>query len=314
MLEVMTIGDFLSLPTQQQQEIQKALKVKDRLEQYLLGLNQVAAAPVTPESAWKKCKFCKPDAPGVCGRCHPDHAGWQLVEMRNNSDIHPSQIHKCIKLLWFFCNPDTVNQGEEFIDARLRMIFDLGHAWHHMMQSYGKNGAWSEPQHYHPELPIDPDEEVNGQLKLPVANDFWIRGSADAVIDRYILPNVPTIGDVVVRMVHEYKTINSTQFAKLIRPKSEHKWQATMYSAVFNVPFVVYLYMNKDNCQVADFPVAFDHSIWQEIQNRIRKVQYYTDQGAPPPWEETAAVLNPMECKNCGFNKICQPPSFSRRT
>jgi CRISPR/Cas system-associated exonuclease Cas4 (RecB family) len=309
MLEIMTIRDFMSLPVQHQQEIQKSLRVKDRLEVWLKSLNNKSASSQPKQPFWSPCKYCAATAsPGKCVGCSPEAPGWELIEPRDNSDIHPSQINKCLKNLWFCC-AGYAEQFDEYIDPRLQMIFDLGHAWHHTVQSYGKRGAWSEKQYYRPEVPIDPDELLaDGRPALPVANEFWIKGSVDAIIDRYVLPSVPMLGDVTVRMIHEYKTINSNSFQNLKRPKTEHKWQATIYSKVFDIPLVVFHYVNKDNCNHIDYPVPFDHSVWSTIQGKIEKVQHYHSQGSPPPWEETAAVINPTECKSCGYYKICQPP------
>lgn len=316
MLEINTINDFLGLPTELQLEIQKAIRAKERLEDFLRTQNKTVGQSAKPmhQARWEECKHCVPGKPGTCKHCAPwNHPGWIWKDQeRDDNDIHPSQINKCIKTLWFSCN-GFVDQLEEHIDPRTRMIFDLGHSWHHTVQAYGRWGAWSEPQHYRDEVRIDPNAlNPDGTPVLPTAHRYWIRGSADAVIDRYIIKNVPRVGDVAIRLVHEYKTINSGQYEKLTRPKPEHKWQATIYAAVFDIPIVVYLYTNKDNCQLADFPVPFDYSIWQEVTKKIDQVQYYTNAGQMPPWEETSAVKDKKECENCGYRKVCAPPQLTQ--
>lgn len=296
MIEIMTIGDFMALSPEQREEILKALKVRDRLDKYLDGLNRKKSS-IPKEGVWVRCRHCEPDTPGQI-----------LLKPRNNLDLHPSQIHKCIKKLWFDCIPQFVDNLEENVEPRLRRIFDLGHAWHHTVQSYGRAGAWSDKSAYRDEVPIEPGDPDSPNLVQPIAADLWIRGSADAVIDRYIIPDVPGLGDVVVRMVHEYKTINSAQYNTLKRPKPEHKWQALIYSRVFDIPLVVFLYLNKDTCAQVDYPISFDPQIWAQIETKIRKVQYYVEYDKMPPWEETSAVLDKYECKDCGYRKICQPP------
>lgn len=312
MLELHSISAFNALPPNLQAEVQKALRTKDRLDDFLCTLNKKTGETVKPshQARWEPCRHCKPDGPGTCRHCAAtEHPGWVWVEQgRNDADIHPSQINKCLKLLWYSCN-GFVDRLEEFVDPRLRLIFDLGHAWHGTVQGYGKQGAWCDPAHYLPESAIDPDAVgPDGAPVLPVAQRFWIRGSADALITNYICQNVPGLGDVSVRLIHEYKTINASGFAKLTRPKPEHKFQATIYSAVFDAPLVVYLYTNKDNCQTADFPVAFDHTIWSEIAQKVDKVQLYTNNGQEPPWEETSAVKDQRECLECGYRNLCAPP------
>jgi hypothetical protein len=304
MLVVNTIQEFMILPMVVQTEILRSIKAKDRLDSFLRSMNNTPMAP----AGWVPCKHCLPGQPGKCGHCPADTPGyiWREVE-RDNSDIHPSQIDKCLKYLVLCCS-GYADQHEEFVDPKLRMIFDIGSAWHTVMQRYGKQGAWCDPGHYHPEAPIDPDAlTFDGRPALPIAQQYWIRGSADALLDYYTV-TVPGVGPVALRIIHEYKTINSNGFDKLIRPKPEHKKQATIYSAVFDVPVVVYLYTNKNNCQTIDFPVPFDYTIWQEITAKIGKVQYYVDGGYTPPWEETSAVLSPSDCDGCPLQKACQPP------
>ncbi len=295
MLVINTISEFQALSLTHQEEILRGIRAKDRLDSYLLGLN--GKKEIVP-AHWEPCR-----------KCHPDHPGWRWREQvgRDNSDIHPSQIDKCLKYLVLCCS-GYGTQHEDAVDARIRRIFDLGHAWHHTMQEYGRRGAFCEPQYYHHEAPIDPDAVTfDGHPALPIANKYWIRGSADALIDYYML-STPSLGDVAIRIVHEYKTIKSDLYDKLKRPDPKHKKQATIYAAVFDAPVVVYLYMNKDNCQVADFPIPFDTSIWGEILQKVQAVQYYVENEQPVPWEQTSAIQAPTECNQCGLRKVCQPP------
>lgn len=301
MLEINTVAEFLALPTPLRDEIQKAIRAKDRLDNWLRSQNKRTGVDIPKiEPHWAPCKSCgKWGQPGWV---------WREEHERDNSDIHPSQIHKCMKALWFAC-AGYADQLEEFIDARTQMIFDIGHLWHSIVQRYGTKGAWGPPELYHPEVPIDPDATAfDGTPVHPLASHYWIKGHVDAVIDKYYLEDVPGIGEMSIRLVHEYKTINSAQYGRLLRPKPEHKYQATIYAAVLDIPIVVYLYTNKDDCKTADFPVPFDHTIWNEVAAKITQVQHYVNNNETPPWELTAAVQNPAECESCGFRKSCQPP------
>jgi hypothetical protein len=301
MLEIMTIGDFMALHPTQREEIQKALKVRDRLDKWLdYTIN--AKRPPMLQAEWKKCRFCD-----EAGAVHNEAGCWALSEPRDNSDIHPSQVTKCIKKLWYDCAGFT-QQAEEIIDPRTQRTFDLGHAWHHTVQGYGRRGAWSDPSDYRDEVPFDPDMVTErGDPKFPVAKQFLLHGSVDAIISRYIIPQVPMLGDVMVRMVHEYKTINSNGFQNLKKPKPEHKWQAMIYAAVFDIPLVVFLYLNKDTSAQIDYPISFDPILWGQIQQKIEIVKYYLQVEQMPPWDITSAVRDPAECKQCGYVKICRP-------
>jgi CRISPR/Cas system-associated exonuclease Cas4 (RecB family) len=301
MLEINTIAQFLDLPTQLRDEVQKAIRAKDRLDNWLRAQNKRIGTDLPKmEPHWEPCRSCKPWG-------HPGWV-WREEHERDNSDIHPSQIGKCLKALWFACS-GYAGQLEEFIDSRTQMIFDIGSAWHLVMQHYGAQGAWGDKNLYRAEVPIDPDAVTfDGHPIHPLANQLWIKGHVDAVVDKYLIDNVPGIGPVSIRLVHEYKTINSNGYSKLLRPMPSHKYQATIYAAVLDIPIVVYLYTNKDDCKTADFPVPFDHTIWNEVAAKISQVQGYVNSEQVPPWEITSAVKNQAECMECGYRKSCQPP------
>lgn len=324
MLEIRTIADFDALSPHHKSAILKELKTKIRLEDWHRANNKKRA-----RRARLKHVITIPRDPIV-------------IRPRDGTDIHPSSVTRCIKRIWLDCtsvemdieeivydergdpridptngNPVTEIKRrmvpyseltEENIDPRLQMIFDTGSAWHGVMQGYGHKGAWGPRKHYSDEVPIDPDERnEEGEIINAMAEKYWIKGAVDGVIDPYLM-TVPGIGDVAIRVIHEYKTINSNGYKNLSQPKSDHKWQATVYSKMLDIPIVIYMYTNKDNQQMADFPVAFDHHLWAKIEEKILRVQWYVENNTPPPWEETDAVLNPRACGDCGHNRNCNPP------
>lgn len=334
MLEINTIQDFDNLNSHHRSAILKELKTKIRLEDWLRGQNNA-------RNKRKRLRLANPKARAVE---YVIEGTDKEVTARDGSDIHPSQITKCLKKIWMDCmdvemdvpvyarddngrlvyadkgDPEPVITeyrrdrvpyyllAEEYIEPRLQMIFDMGHAWHDVIQGYGKRGAWGPKKNYHEEVAIDPDASgVDGDIINSMAELYWIKGAVDAVISPYYL-EVPGMGKVAIRVIHEYKTINSNGYSKLTKPKPDHMWQASIYSAVLDIPIVVYIYTNKDNCQMADFPVAFDHGLWQTIEAKIRKVQHLVNTNSVPDWSETSAVKNPRECAGCGYLKLCQPP------
>lgn len=305
MIYINTIADFQRLSGPQQLDVLKTLRVKDRLEKWLWSLNDRKKQPKPPKpegepDGWKRCKNCI------------DSPGWvPEAEGRDDSFIHPSQIEKCVMNLWFCCN-GFAEQKEDRVDPQLRMIFDLGHGAHHMLQSYGRAGAWGPG--YQEEVEIDPEKTLpDGTPIQPLAAQYWLKGHIDAVHDNYYVPSVPGLGDVTIRIGHEYKTINDDGFKRIsssLKPKIEHRKQATLYSLVEDLPVMVYVYLNKNNCQFLDIPVPFDQGLWHEMyREKIQPVLHYTQLKQQPPWEITSARLNPSECKSCEFRKtVCKPP------
>lgn len=293
MIEVNTIQDFMALQPEHKDYILRNINFKERLDTYLNSLNNKRST----EAHVKKCKRC-------------NATGWIMVEPRIKHDIHASQIHKCVKKLWYDCSGYT-EEAEQNVNPQGRMIFDQGHAIHEMLQRYGESGAYCEKNFYQAEVPIVPDEEEaksKGFHFLPIAKEYKIRSFVDAINWQYVIPNVPDLGDVSIRVIHEYKTIGRTGFTSLQRPKPEHIMQGMVYCACFCVPVITYVYFDKDRCQVADFSVPFDPYVWNTVSNKIKTVLGYVETKEMPPWEITAAVQNPTECLDCEYYNFCQPP------
>lgn len=309
MLEINTIQDFYALSQEQRGDICRNIKTIERLKGYLQTLNDEKPKEEKPPE-WIPCKRC-------------ETKGWILDEHeeRNNADIHASTIHRCMKYIWYSCN-DYVFEAKRNISPESRLIFDHGHALHHMLQTYGKKGAWGSPLDYQPEAIILPNEQEAIEKRahiLPEAIKYRIRSSVDAVLWKYIVPDIRGIGDVSIRLIHEYKSIGPGKpkkdgglyggFADLKGPKLEHKQQAMIYSHVFNVPIVVFIYYNKGNDQLIDFPVPYESLTWNYVRSRIDKILAYVEDKTPPPWEYTSAIMNPSECTNCDYLHICKPPT-----
>lgn len=305
-LTVHSIADYYNLSEAQRQSLQYAIKSKERLLAWIRQRNM--RPPVRPASLepWVRCPRCIQHV-GICECKAEEHEGWvrnEEEEVRDNSGIHPSGVTDCLKTLYYACS-GRAEEHHEFIDPELQMIFDMGHGWHRIMQKvYGRKGAWCHPDSYHDEVQIDPTS-----ADLPLAQQYWIRGHADALIDDYQIPDVPGLGAVSVRLVHEYKTINDAGYKKLTKPKPEHAWQATIYSAVLDAPFVVYLYTDKNNSQTVEYTIPFNQRLWDgEITKKILAVQSYVNAKVDPPWEMTSAKLSPRDCFECGYRPICRPP------
>jgi CRISPR/Cas system-associated exonuclease Cas4 (RecB family) len=267
-----TINEWFQVDPAVRSIILQSIKLKDKLNRFLVANQQ--KPPLPPEGAWMKCNRC--DGSGQVHKS-PRHPG-----------IHPSQVvGQCLlKVYWQLIGLEETSK----FNAKTLLIFDIGHAVHHMFQTYGQAGAWGS--HYVPEIKI-----TDGSHAL--ATELFIEGHADAdtvmVIDD--IPNAPIYE---VGIVHEYKTINTANFGKLTRPKPEHKQQAIIYSAVLNRPVVVYLYLNKDNSSMSDFPVEFDPGAWEVMKAKIQVIIQHYDSGVDPPASPS------FGCGECGFFERCE--------
>lgn len=274
-LQLHTIDQWMELDKTVQAVILQNIRLKDRLHQFLKDNWKKKGVPVDFSQKWAPCIHC-------------ETRGWVSARHRLPG-IHPSQIpHPCMLKIY---NEIVGKEGEDLLEPKSMLIFDAGHAFHDMLQRYGKRGAWGPD--YTPEVPI-------GREYTELAEELGVEGSADAenvlVIDD--IPESPYIYEV--GLVHEYKTINHNAFEKLTRPKPEHKTQASIYAAALNRPIVAYLYINKNDSNITDFPVAFDPEIWVHIEAKIRTLKSHLDSQTEPP-----ATVG-FHCQQCPFVFNCE--------
>lgn len=245
------------------------IKLKDRLYRFLEAQNK--RDNDLTEAKWIRCKRCSDS----------EYPGFLFLEPRYDG-LHPSQIgHPCLLKIF---NDMVGIQGEQRVEPRLRLIFDLGHAVHHMFQSYGEAGAWG---------PIYKKEvEVSSKFQ-PLAEQLMLEGHADA--DNILTIDIEGHPLYEVGLVHEYKTCNSNVFDKLKRPKPEHKQQAMLYGAALNRPVIVYLYLNKNDSNLADFPVEFEPALWDQLYIKAMFLKNTYDRGIPPQAEVG------YHCRDCPY-------------
>lgn len=276
-IQVHTIEQWMTLDQQTRTLILQNIKLKDRLQRYLSALNEKPENNIT-EPTWVRCSKCSSS----------EHPGYILKEPRYDG-IHPSQVvGPCMKKTYF----DMIGApGQERIEPRMRLIFDLGHAVHHMFQTYGLNGAWGS--WYKHEVEISAEYQA-------LASELMLEGHADAenILSIDDIPGSPYIYEV--GLVHEYKSINDNGFSKLKAAKPEHKAQAIIYSKALNRPIVVYLYLNKNDSNLADFPVPFDPESWARSEAKSRLLIQHYENETPPAGEVG------FHCRDCKYLYVCE--------
>ena len=272
-IQLHTIDQWFQVDKAIRLVIMQHIQLKERLWAFLVNRNR---QPQKTEPGWVRCSKCA-DSP---------FPGYILFEPRYDG-LHPSQIGQpCLLKIY---KQMMGEEGTKRPDARLQVIFDIGHAVHHMFQTYGLNGAWG---------PIYKQEvEVSGKHQ-PLAADLMIEGHADAE-NVLVVDNIPHAPIYEVGIVHEYKTINSNNFSKLRAPKPEHKQQAMLYSAALNRPITCFLYLNKDDSSMVDFPVEFDPDIWALLEAKARRLKEHYEEGNAPPADVG------FHCRDCEFTYTC---------
>jgi CRISPR/Cas system-associated exonuclease Cas4 (RecB family) len=281
-VQLHTLDQWLTLDRSVRTLLLQHIKLADRLK-YWLKTRSEAPRDALAQPVWVPCTRC-------------NKKGWVLKEPRYPG-IHPSQlVSECLLKIYWQMEGKPEREKHE---ARAILTFDIGHAVHHMLQGYGQQGAWGTGQY-------TPEQRLTGS-KQPVADDLMIEGSADAdtilVIDD--IPNAPIYE---VGVVHEYKTMKSEIFQKLTRPKPEHKIQATIYTKVLNRPVTGFLYVSKNDSNLADYPVEFDATVWAPIEAKARLLVQYYEREEPPP------AAPGFHCQQCPFAYDCDAyRTYSRR-
>ena len=272
-VQLHTIQQWMSQDPALRALLLQNIKLKDRLYRFLEAKNRVENE--LTEAKWVRCNKCSDS----------QYPGYLLLEPRYDG-LHPSQIgYPCLLKIY---NDMVGTPGEKRVEPRLRLLFDLGHAVHHQFQSYGEAGAWGPV--YRKEV------EVSGQYQ-ELAAQLMIEGHADA--ENIIVIDIEGHPLYEVGLVHEYKTCNSNVFEKLKRPKPEHKQQAMLYGASLNRPVIVYLYMNKNDSNLLDFPVEFEPHLWEQLYTKASLLKSYYDKGVPPPGEHG------FHCRDCEYVLRC---------
>jgi hypothetical protein len=277
-IQLHTIDQWMQHNEQTRTLVLRNIKLKDRLYRYLYAMNAFGdAARVQDEIV-------------MCSKC--SGTGTITKEPRYNG-LHPSAMgHPCLLKIF---KEIVGTPAEDRTEPRLRLIFDLGHSVHHMFQTYGMNGAWGPS--YRREVEINADHQA-------IAQELLLEGHADA-------ENILVIDDIEgapifeVGLVHEYKSINDNNFKKLTGPKPEHKQQANLYAAALNRPVVVYMYLNKNDCNISDFPVQFDPNVWAKLREKALVLRGYYDR-----WESDKTTAPPtgsvgFHCRDCAYMKTC---------
>ena len=271
-VQLRTIEQWNAIDAATQKLVLSNLKIKDRLQRFVLS-QQKKELKALEAPKWVPCKKC-------------DTRGWLLKEPRYPG-IHPSQInHSCLLKIYKEMLGDS---GISSFDPKTLLIFQLGKYIHDMLQDYGEAGAWGP--NYTKEIKINSD-------LYPLAHQLMIEGHADAD-NLLILDDIPNSPTFEVGLVHEYKSMNTNLLSKLTRPKPEHTQQAILYSAVLNRPIVVYLYFNKNESTMLDFPIPFEPHKWNSIKEKCETlVTHYNNNHYP---EGTAGY----HCNQCSFVFEC---------
>ena len=158
--------------------------------------------------------------------------------------FHPSVLsNACDRALWLAYHGRMV---ETPLPANLQRIFQAGSSLEKRVEQwfYGLNILIAREVPVHFESP-----PISGRI------DFLIRHQEFGIIPI------------------ELKSINTTGFGKLTKPKPEHQIQLQLYLNMGNYAQGTVLYENKNDQKIKSFIVKRDEKQWNELLERCFRIQ-----------------------------------------
>lgn len=178
-------------------------------------------------------------------------------------------------------------------EPRMRRILDTGTAIHAQIQIYlAAVAEHFDGFSFEPEADCDPD--VN-----EVANLMDLSGHTDGIC-------VVTAKDLMVRFGLEIKSINDAGYKETRSIHAEHCIQGTVYQKCLDLPFMLFLYYNKNDSLMAEFVQVFDHKRWNAIEKKLNMVRDAAIEEELPPQEPS------YQCSRCKYKRVCDPPKRQR--
>jgi len=174
------------------------------------------------------------------------------------------------------------------IEPRLRRIFDEGSAIHAVLQGYLSTFAalTSGDEDFNPEARINPNHNT-------IADMYDISGSTDGIYTIHV--------PLQIRFGVEFKTINDEGYKKTNGPHAEHLIQGTVYQKCLDLPFMIFVYYNKNDSSIIEYVQIYDEHRWEAIVKKIQYVQEHAILKTPPNKEDG------WHCNQCKYKKICGP-------
>lgn len=100
-------------------------------------------------------------------------------------------------------------------------------------------------------------------------------------------------------ILFEFKTINPTDYDKIIEPLKDHLKQGAIYCLGTGAKYVMFLYLNKGNQEWKAYMVEYRQEQLDWVVARITTIEDYVIRGELPPKEEST------NCKYCEFKYLC---------
>lgn len=198
--------------------------------------------------------------------------------------IHCSEVGLC-PVTMYFCliGEKPVSR----IRPGTRLIFDVGHAVHGMLEKFYKEALGNQFR----------SEEFVGFDDPPLI------GHVDGIWER---PGEKDIG-------MEFKTIGKKGFnepplsgSSAAHPKVEHIWQVHCYMKCTGLDEFRVLYICKDNSKLKEFVVPWQDDVWQAVLDRCHTVMEAAERQEVPYDLLDGTRYPDYYCDECRYLHLCK--------
>lgn len=205
--------------------------------------------------------------------------------------------------------------GAEYVPKQskaLQMVYDTGTAVHGQLDYLFMTHAADHEYAFIPEIGFKPsyiEDNTGEENKLWIGSrridELRMAGHADGLMTRVFRIDGQ---EVRLRIVFEFKTISSSGFRKLTStPHLAYVKQVHAYMTCLDVGVTVLLYINKDNSNMAAFPLIYNPSTWKPLEARLLNVRALRKKYQEPKKKTGNG------CRSCGYLEVCAPPLPKRR-
>lgn len=97
----------------------------------------------------------------------------------------------------------------------------------------------------------------------------------------------------------EIKSINSNSFKRLVAPLQKHIEQATIYAHLLKLENIIFLYVDKDTCELLEFIVKVDKKVVETFADTVDSLLSFKDGEVPERTCDNVHEKRALDCKFC---------------
>lgn len=192
---------------------------------------------------------------------------------KEQANFYVTDAGKCPRVLFF----KFKNAPKKEMEANILRLFDHGDYIHKLIMKTLVEAK---------EVRV-----VASEVNIPAQE--LVFGRADAIIS-----------DGRNLYVLDIKSINSSAFKYLTKPKEENIFQLQLYLHYFRIPKGILLYVNKDTQELKEFLVDYNQTLSQNLIDDLKSVKAKIDKNIVPA--RIPDYPNNWQCRYCQYREICE--------